>query len=180
MTSRWRCGGAPQQSEPRRSRRRRAAVSRLLRKKSAVSTQTIRLMEPAVLVDLVSACSGWFSYFQRDRRRIPNVRYRVLPVSIKLQLAALRERSVYMPDVAGEIIKIISDKTDSTNGALKISDPLDELGLDSLGVVELTFLIEEKFDVEIPLNANSDISAKTVADLVEMVESLVAAKVSMA
>ncbi len=85
-----------------------------------------------------------------------------------------------MPDVAREIIKIISEKTSNTNGALKISDPLDELGLDSLGVVELTFLIEEKFDVEIPLNANSDISAKTVADLVEMVESLVAAKVSMA
>jgi acyl carrier protein len=85
-----------------------------------------------------------------------------------------------MPDVAAEVMKIISEKTGNKSAALKLSDQLDELGLDSLGVVELTFLIEEKFDVEIPLNANSDIKTKTVADLVNAIESLVAAKVGPA
>jgi len=48
-----------------------------------------------------------------------------------------------------------------------------------LSVVELTFVIEEKFDVEIPFNANFDIKAKTVGDLIKTVEALVAAKVSL-
>jgi acyl carrier protein len=61
-----------------------------------------------------------------------------------------------------------------------LSDPLDQLGLDSLQVVELTFVIEERFDVEIPFNANFDIEAKTVADLIQTVEGLLAAKVSFA
>jgi acyl carrier protein len=85
-----------------------------------------------------------------------------------------------MPDVAKEIMKIIADKMSNGYGALNLSDPLDELGLDSLQVVELTFIIEEKFDVEIPFNANSDIEAKTVADLIQTVEGLVAAKVGLA
>lgn len=85
-----------------------------------------------------------------------------------------------MSDVAAEIIRIIGSKTGGGQDAVALTDQLDELGLDSLGVVELTFAIEEKFDVEIPFNANFDIKAKTVADLVKSVESLVAAKVKTA
>ncbi len=85
-----------------------------------------------------------------------------------------------MPDVAKEILKIIADKVGEGYGVLKLSDALDELGLDSLQVVELTFVIEEKFDIEIPFNANFDIEAKTVADLIQTVQGLVAAKTSLA
>ena len=84
-----------------------------------------------------------------------------------------------MSDVAAEIMQIIGSKTGG-HDAVALTDQLDELGLDSLGVVELTFAIEEKFDVEIPFNANFDIKAKTVADLVKSVEALVAAKVKSA
>jgi acyl carrier protein len=85
-----------------------------------------------------------------------------------------------MSDVAAEIMQIIGSKTSNGHDAVALTDQLDELGLDSLGVVELTFAIEEKFDVEIPFNANFDIKAKTVADLVSTVEGLVAAKGSPA
>ncbi|MBI4273986.1 MAG: acyl carrier protein [Rhizobiales bacterium] len=85
-----------------------------------------------------------------------------------------------MPDVAQEIMKIIAERLNKSHGVLSLSDPLDELGLDSLQVVELTFVIEEKFDVEIPFNANSDIEAKTVADLIQTVEGLVAVKAGLA
>jgi acyl carrier protein len=85
-----------------------------------------------------------------------------------------------MSDVAKEIIAMIVDKTSPGQGEVKVTDRLDELGLDSLQVVELTFLVEEKFDVEIPFNANSDIEAKTVADLVRAVEGLIAAKAARA
>lgn len=84
-----------------------------------------------------------------------------------------------MSDVAAEILQIIGNKTSSGYGVVGLADQLDELGLDSLGVVELTFVIEEKFDVEIPFNANFDIKEKTVGDLIKTVESLVAAKVSV-
>ncbi|MGH6791075.1 MAG: acyl carrier protein [Pseudolabrys sp.] len=85
-----------------------------------------------------------------------------------------------MPDVANEIVRIIAEKIGNGHDALKLSDKLDTLGLDSLQVVELTFVIEEKFDVEIPFNANFDIEAKTVADLIQTVEGLVAARPSVA
>ena len=81
-----------------------------------------------------------------------------------------------MSDVAAEILQIIGSKTSSGFGAVALTDSLDELGLDSLGVVELTFVIEERFNVEIPFNANFDIKAKTVGDLIESVEALIAAK----
>lgn len=77
-----------------------------------------------------------------------------------------------MRDVAKEILKIIADKVGNGHGDLNLSDALDDLGLDLLQVVELTFVIEEKFDVEIPFNANFDIKAKTLADLVQTVEGL--------
>jgi acyl carrier protein len=85
-----------------------------------------------------------------------------------------------MTDVAKKIMKIIADKTSNDYGVLTISSPLDELGLDSLAVVELTFMIEEEFDVAIPFNANFDIEAKTVTDLIQTVEALIAAKVGSA
>jgi acyl carrier protein len=85
-----------------------------------------------------------------------------------------------MTDVAAEIIQIIGSKASGSRGVVSLTDPLDELGLDSLAVVELTFAIEEKFDVEIPFNANFDIKAKTVGDLIQTVEALVAAKAGSA
>jgi acyl carrier protein len=44
-------------------------------------------------------------------------------------------------------------------------------------VVELIFDIEEKFDINLPVNANMDIQSKTVGDLIQAVDQLVAAKV---
>jgi acyl carrier protein len=96
------------------------------------------------------------------------------------QRAFVARKGEFMSDVATEILKIISDKMNKNYSVLNLSDPLDELGLDSLQVVELTFVIEEKFDVEIPFNANFDIEAKTVADLIRTVEGLVTAKAGLA
>ena len=74
------------------------------------------------------------------------------------------------------IIALIAAKRKIDSGMLSPADPLDELGLDSLQVVELIFDIEERFDIEIPINANSDLEAKTLGDLIASVESLAAAK----
>lgn len=81
-----------------------------------------------------------------------------------------------MASAADAIIEMITSKKTYTGGALQLSDPLDKLGLDSMEVVSLTFDIEEKFNIELPFNANLDVKSKTVADLIETVDQLVAAK----
>ncbi|WP_134724681.1 acyl carrier protein [Paracoccus luteus] len=55
-----------------------------------------------------------------------------------------------------------------------------ELGIDSLGLVESIFAIEEAFDISIPFNANepsqSDFDISSMGAIVAAVEKLVAAK----
>ncbi len=77
---------------------------------------------------------------------------------------------------ADEIVKMITSRSSHSGGVLQLSDSLDNLGLDSMEVVSLTFDIEEKFNIQIPLNANMDIKSKTLADLIQTVDQLVAAK----
>ncbi|HEV8463496.1 MAG TPA: phosphopantetheine-binding protein [Pseudolabrys sp.] len=82
-----------------------------------------------------------------------------------------------MVSAAADIVKMIMDRTSHTGGVLQLSESLDNVGLDSMEVVSLIFDIEEKFNIQIPLNANMDIESKTVADLIQSVDQLVAAKV---
>lgn len=59
------------------------------------------------------------------------------------------------------------------------STPQD-LGIDSLGLVESIFAIEEEFDISIPFNANepdkSDFDISTMGTIMAAVERLVAQK----
>jgi acyl carrier protein len=67
---------------------------------------------------------------------------------------------------------------------------LDELGAESLDVIEIVFGLEEKFDITIPLKADEatrlatsgksggpDMPFSTVGDVADIVQKLVAAKV---
>jgi acyl carrier protein len=55
-----------------------------------------------------------------------------------------------------------------------------DLGIDSLGLVESIFALEEEFDISIPFNANepekSDFDISNVKTIVDAVERLVALK----
>jgi acyl carrier protein len=88
----------------------------------------------------------------------------------------LEGENIVMASAAEDIVEMITGRISPTSGALQLSEPLDKLGLDSMQVVELIFDIEEKFDIQIPLNANMDIESKTVGDLIQAVDQLVAAK----
>ena len=83
--------------------------------------------------------------------------------------------------VEDKIILIIAEQ-----GLLDVTDvnleaTLDELGIDSLGVVESIFVIEEEFDIEVPFNANapekSDFDISSVGSIVVAVEKLVAEQI---
>jgi len=81
-----------------------------------------------------------------------------------------------MVDVANGVIELVGSKVRNKQGPLQLSDALESLGLESLDVLELTFAIEEKFNIEIPFNANTEFDFKTVGELVHAVEGLVAKK----
>lgn len=81
-------------------------------------------------------------------------------------------------DVAGKIIEIIAEQAMLETDDVKLDASPDSLGLDSLGMVEIVFAIEERFDVSVPFNANdpsdTDFNVATVADIVAGVKRLIA------
>jgi acyl carrier protein len=85
-----------------------------------------------------------------------------------------------MVDVANGVIELVAGKARNKQAPLQMSDALENLGLESLDVLELTFAIEEKFNIEIPFNANTQFDFKTVGELVHAVEGLVAKKTASA
>ena len=86
-----------------------------------------------------------------------------------------------MSDVASDVIAIIAKKKRVEKPTVEINDRLQDLGLESLDAVEMIFDIEEKFDIQIPYNANTNnprTEFETVGDVVNAVEALVAQKKS--
>jgi acyl carrier protein len=86
-----------------------------------------------------------------------------------------------MTDVARDVIAIIAKKVRVNHPKIEMSDRLQDLGLESLDAVEMIFDLEEKFDVEIPYNANTNnprTEFDTVGDVVSAIENLVAKKKS--
>jgi acyl carrier protein len=82
-----------------------------------------------------------------------------------------------MSAVAEGVREIIRAKTKSRESEVNDSDWLDELGIESLEAVEMIFELEDRFNVEIPVNANnSEAVFKTVADVIHLVEELVTSK----
>lgn len=67
------------------------------------------------------------------------------------------------------IKKILADQLDASFDTLKMETNISEdLGADSLDVVELLMAIEDEFDVEIPDEEIENI--KTIGDLVKYIE----------
>ena len=85
-----------------------------------------------------------------------------------------------MMDVRGKVIEIIAKQAllDASDVTMEASP--ESLGLDSLGMVESIFAIEEAFDIAVPFNANdpgqSGFDISTVGAIVAAVEGLVAQK----
>jgi acyl carrier protein len=82
-----------------------------------------------------------------------------------------------MSAVAEGVTEIIAAKMKAKRIELNDSDWLDELGIESLEAVEMIFELEDRFGIEIPVNANNTATVfKTVADVIRVVEELVAEK----
>ncbi len=83
-------------------------------------------------------------------------------------------------DVSKRVTQIIAEQAMLDPEVIKPDTTLDDLGLDSLALVEVVFGIEEAFDISVPFNANepkaSNFDISKVAHIVSGVKLLIAAK----
>ena len=85
-----------------------------------------------------------------------------------------------MTDVAPVVIRILAEQAMLPDSAVTLESSLAGLGLDSLGLVETIFAIEEAFEVSVPFNANDGAAQQfdmsSVGSVVAAVQALVMAK----
>ena len=72
--------------------------------------------------------------------------------------------------VFDKVKKILVDQLDVDEGAITYESSIsDDLGADSLDIVDLVMSLEEEFDIEVP---DEEIEAmRTVGDIVKFIES---------
>ncbi|KAA0920894.1 acyl carrier protein [Aquicoccus porphyridii] len=80
--------------------------------------------------------------------------------------------------VKDKVIAIIAEQAVLEPSDVTMESTLEDLGIDSLGLVESIFAIEESFDISVPFNANapkeSDFDISSVASIVAGIERLIA------
>ena len=85
-----------------------------------------------------------------------------------------------MTEIRDRIIQIVAEQAMLDPAELKLDMSPQDLGIDSLGLVESIFAIEEEFDISIPFNANepdkSDFDISNMGTIMAAVERLVAQK----
>ncbi len=79
--------------------------------------------------------------------------------------------------VTDKIIVIIAEQAVLETSDVTLDSTLEDVGIDSLGLVESIFAIEEEFDITVPFNANepsnSDFDISSVSKIIEGVTRLV-------
>ena len=79
--------------------------------------------------------------------------------------------------VKDKVIEIIAEQAVLEPGDVTLDSTLEDLGIDSLGLVESIFAIEEEFDISIPFNANeptqSDFDISNVQSIIAGIDRLV-------
>ena len=82
--------------------------------------------------------------------------------------------------VQDKVIEIIAEQAVLDPSDITLGSTLQSLGIDSLGVVESIFAIEEAFDIQVPFNANnpseSDFDISSVDSIIKGINVLVAAQ----
>lgn len=80
-------------------------------------------------------------------------------------------------EIQRKVTQIIAEQTMVEQQAVTLDSTPEDLGIDSLGLVDIVFAIEEAFDVSVPYNANdptaSDFNLSDVRSVVEGVKKLV-------
>lgn len=85
-------------------------------------------------------------------------------------------------NVKDQVIAIVAEQALLEPSDVTLDSSPEDLGIDSLGLVEAIFAIEEAFDISVPFNANdpseSDFDISSVAKIIAGIEKLIAEQVS--
>lgn len=80
--------------------------------------------------------------------------------------------------IKDQVIEIVAEQAVLDPSDVSLDATLESLGIDSLGLVESIFAIEETFDITVPFNANapeeSDFDISSVASIIDGIERLIA------
>ena len=80
-------------------------------------------------------------------------------------------------NITVQVIGIVAQQALLQPSDVKIEHTLEDLGIDSLGLVESIFAIEEAFDINVPFNANDtsggDFDITSVGAIIKAVQTLV-------
>jgi acyl carrier protein len=78
--------------------------------------------------------------------------------------------------IKDQVIAIIAEQAMLEPSDIRMDQTLEDIGIDSLGLVESIFAIEETFDLTVPFNANdpqaSDFDISSIAAIIAAVEKL--------
>ena len=78
--------------------------------------------------------------------------------------------------IQDQVIAIIAEQAVLEPEDVTLDSTLEDLGIDSLGLVESIFAIDEAFDISVPFNANapqeSDFDISSVASIIKGIERL--------
>ena len=81
-------------------------------------------------------------------------------------------------EVQKKVVSIIAEQAVLDPSEVTMQSTPEELGVDSLGLVETVFAIEEEFDISVPFNANepgdSEFDISNVESIVAAVRKLIA------
>lgn len=85
------------------------------------------------------------------------------------------ENSIY-----SQVVEIIAEQAILDVSDITPEATLEELGLDSLGIVESIFALEENFGIQLPFNSsnseNNDLDLSSVGSIIREIEKLVMGK----
>ena len=82
-----------------------------------------------------------------------------------------------MPDVASDVIAVIAKQANTEPGKIVRETLLTDLDLNSFDHIELIFALEERFNIEIPFNANdtsASVSFSNAGEVIDAIARLVA------
>ncbi|SEK07039.1 acyl carrier protein [Cribrihabitans marinus] len=83
-------------------------------------------------------------------------------------------------NISDRVVAIIAEQAMLDPSDVTPDSTLEDLGIDSLGLVESIFAIEEEFDITIPFNANepnaSDFDISSVQAIIDGIHQLVSQK----
>lgn len=77
-----------------------------------------------------------------------------------------------MRDPTTEVLEILASKIRGRGAELQLTDKLGELGIDSLDTIETIVDMEDRFGIQIPINASDLHKFDTVGDVVNAIAPL--------